>query len=78
MIQGFKSYGQKKTFFTIFSTKKMIFLVISLKLAKIIGVCKVNISFILIFKSFFTTRKYAQIKKFIQNLQRQKVVKNQF
>ena len=43
-----------------------------------IGVCEVNFFSKLIFNRFFTTTKYAQINKFIQNWQRQKVVKNQF
>ena len=69
--------AKKRFFFTIFKKKKF-YIGIFLKLAKIIGVCKVNFFSKLIFKHFFTTAKYTQIKKFIQNLQRQKVFKNQF
>jgi hypothetical protein len=58
--------------------KKKLFIVISLILAKKIGFCKVNFFSKLIFNRFFTTTKYAQIKKIIQNLQQEKVVKIKF
>ena len=55
---------------------------ISLKLAKIMGSVKITFSLKLIFNRFFTTTKYAQIKKnitkIIQNLQHQKMVKKNF
>ena len=41
-------------------------MVISLKLAKIIGVCKVNFFSKFIFNRFFKTTKYAQIKFFLK------------
>ena len=68
----------KKRFFLPFFQKQFLFIVIFLKLSKIVRVCKVNFSSKLIFNHFFTTTKYAQIKIFIQKLQRQKVVKNKF
>ena len=43
-----------------------------------IGVCELNFFSIINFNHFFTTTKYAQIKKFIQSLQHQKVVKINF
>ena len=71
---------KKKKFkvFAFFSKKIFFFVVISLKLVKIIGVCEVNFFSKIEFDRFFSPTKYVKIKKIIQNLQRQKVVKNQF
>ena len=68
----------KKIFFLPFFKKNIFFVIISLKLVKIIGVCEVNFFSKIEFNRFFSLTKYAKILIFIQNLQRQKVVKNQF
>ena len=42
------------------------------------GLCEFHFFFKIDFNCFFTTSKCAQILKFVQNWQRQKLVKNQF
>ena len=73
-----KLWPKKVFFFAILSRTKNFVVVFSLNLTKIIEVFEINYFSKVEFNLFFTTTKYTQIKKIIQNLQRQKVVKINF